>query len=72
MLEKHSCPVAAPELPVGAEQSRSAAAAMEPQMVLLVCTAIFLSVSGSPVAPADPIQIQKDFEEARVRPKALC
>ncbi|XP_070811680.1 protein AMBP [Pituophis catenifer annectens] len=66
MLEKHSCPVAAPELPVGAEQSRSAAAAMEPQVVLLICTAVFLSASSSPVAPADPIQIQKDFEEARV------
>ncbi|ETE60631.1 Protein AMBP, partial [Ophiophagus hannah] len=39
---------------------------MKPQGLLLVCSAIFFSASGNPVAPADPIQIQKDFDEARV------
>ncbi|XP_026547795.1 protein AMBP-like isoform X1 [Notechis scutatus] len=39
---------------------------MKPQGLLLICSAVFLSASGNPVAPADPIQIQKDFDEARV------
>uniref|UniRef100_A0A670YJX5 Lipocalin/cytosolic fatty-acid binding domain-containing protein n=1 Tax=Pseudonaja textilis TaxID=8673 RepID=A0A670YJX5_PSETE len=39
---------------------------MKPQGLLLICSAVFLSASSNPVAPADPIQIQKDFDEARV------
>lgn len=70
MLEKQSRPIAAPELPAEAEQSRSAATAMKPPVLFLLCATVLLSTSGSPVAPADPIQIQKDFDEARVR--ALC
>uniref|UniRef100_A0A8C5REY0 Protein AMBP n=1 Tax=Laticauda laticaudata TaxID=8630 RepID=A0A8C5REY0_LATLA len=40
--------------------------AMKPQGLLLICSAVFLLASGNPVAPADLIQIQKDFDEARI------
>ncbi|XP_070614528.1 protein AMBP [Erythrolamprus reginae] len=39
---------------------------MGPRVLLLICTTLFLSASGSPLAPADPVQVQEDFDEARV------
>ncbi|XP_063172581.1 protein AMBP [Candoia aspera] len=39
---------------------------MKPQGLLLISAAVFLLASGSPVTPADHIQIQEDFDEARV------
>ncbi|KAM6431111.1 protein AMBP [Liasis olivaceus] len=39
---------------------------MRPQALLLLCAAVFFSASSSPVTPADHIQIQEGFDEARV------